>query len=111
MDEKTERKRQANRDKRHAKKKRFRDEKDELQAFRAAKDHGGRSSTGSGGKGSGKGKSKDKDGEELCFSWAQKKGPCADVPIGGECKCKVKRLHRCQYCFSPGHTNKDCPQK
>eukprot|EP00438_Fugacium_kawagutii_P032789 Skav211926 [mRNA] locus=scaffold1086:167314:168771:+ [translate_table: standard] len=109
MDEKTERRRQANRDKRQSRKRRLRDEKDELLTLRLSKDGGGKG--GSGGKGAGKGKSKDKDGLELCFSWAQGKGPCADVPIGGECKCKVKRLHRCQYCFSPGHTNKDCPQK
>eukprot|EP00438_Fugacium_kawagutii_P032453 Skav223757 [mRNA] locus=scaffold3575:530860:532071:- [translate_table: standard] len=107
-DDKQDKRRQSNRDKRQARKKRAREERDELQAFRAGRDSSAKSSPS---KGAGKGKSKDKDGLELCFSWSQGKGPCADVPVGGECKCKVKRLHRCQFCLSPGHTNKDCPQK
>ena len=54
---------------------------------------------------------KDKSGAETCFSWAQGKGVCADVHVGGECKAKVKRAHKCQHCLSPGHRNNACPQK
>ena len=104
--EDTDRKRQSNKDKRLAKKKRMQDERDELQKFRTMGSHGH-----AGGKGSAKGKSKDKGGTEICFSWAQGKGPCADVHVGGECKGKVKRAHKCQHCLSPGHKNDACPQK
>ena len=105
-EEKDDRRRQANRDKREARKKRARDDREELNKLK-----GQRTSASSGGKGSSKGKSKDNSGAELCFSWAQGKGACADVPVGGECKNKQKRVHRCQHCLSPGHRNDACPQK
>ena len=109
-EDRDDRKKQANRDKRAARKKRVRDEREELSNFRNQK-----SSTAHGppaGKGPGKGKPKvDKVGAELCYSWAQGSGTCADVPVGGECKGKVKRSHKCQICLSPGHRNDACPQK
>ena len=102
-DVKDERRKQANRDKRMARRKRVRDDRDELDKLR------GNKSAPAGSKGSSKGKSKDSSGAEICFSWAQGKGACADVPVGGE--CKNKRSHRCQFCLSPGHRNDACPQK
>ena len=104
-DVKDERRKQANRDKRMARRKRVRDDRDELDKLR------GNKSAAAGSKGSSKGKSKDSSGAEICFSWAQGKGACADVPVGGECKNKLKRSHRCQFCLSPGHRNDACPQK
>ena len=79
-EDRTLRKRQANKDKREAKKKRWAAERDELQNFRS-----GQSSQQKyqGSKGKGKGKSKDQTGSPLCFSWASGSGPCADVPPGG----------------------------
>ena len=63
-------------------------------------------------KGSGKGKSKDQAGNQLCFSWGSGgTSLCADVPPGGECKCKVKRTHKCQICLSPAHRNSECPSR
>ena len=59
--------------------------------------------------GNGKGKSKDQAGNQLCFSWGSGTGPCADVPAGAECKCKVKRAHKCQICLSPAHRTSECP--
>ena len=105
-EEKDERRRQANRDKREARKRRVRDERDELHKMKSQK-----SGSNAGGKASSKGKAKDNSGSEICFSWAQGKGLCADVPVGGECKNKQKRVHRCQHCLSPGHRNDACPQK
>jgi hypothetical protein len=106
-EEAPERRKQSNRDKRLARKRRLQDERDELLKLRHQKDGHGHA----GGKAGGKGKSKDKGGAEICFSWAQGKGPCADVVVGGECKGRVKRAHKCQHCLSPGHKNDGCPQK
>jgi hypothetical protein len=30
---------------------------------------------------------------------------------GSDCKAKVSRIHKCMLCFSPGHTNAQCPKK
>ena len=100
-----ERRRQANRNKRAARRKRVLEDCDELNKLKGSK------VSTTGGKGSSKGKAKDSNGAEICFSWAQGKGLCADVPVGGECKNKQKRSHRCQFCLSPGHRNDSCPQK
>ena len=62
-----------------------------------------------GKKGSSKGKSKDQAGLQLCFSRSSRSGPCAEVPPGGECKCAVKRVRKCQLCLSPSHRNDECP--
>ena len=93
---------QANRDKRMAKKKRARDDREELKRYREKPDNA---------KGRGKGKSKDQQGKAICFSWSSSSGPCADVPPGGECQSQVKRIHKCRICLSPGHQEKDCPNK
>ena len=93
---------QANGDKRMAKKKRARDDREELKRYREKPDNA---------KGRGKGKSKDQQGKAICFSWSSSSGPCADVPPGGECQSQVKRIHKCRICLSPGHQEKDCPNK
>lgn len=97
--ERDDRRRQANRDKRLAKRKRIQSERGvvALQKF--------------GGKGKGKGQGKDQAGEEICYSWAKDNGPCAGLAPGSDCKCKVKRVHRCMLCLSPGHNNLQCSKK
>ena len=104
-----ERKRQANRDKRTARKKRILEQREELNKLKAGKK--GETTESAPKKGGGKGKSKDQSGLQLCFSWASGTGPCADVPAGGDCKCQVKRVHKCQHCLSPSHQNDACPLK
>jgi len=107
--ERDDRRRQANRDKRLAKRKRIQSEREELSRFRssASTSKGGQA----GGKGKGKGQGKDQAGEEICYSWAKDNGPCAGLAPGSDCKCKVKRVHRCMLCFSPGHNNLQCSKK
>ena len=104
-----ERRKQANRDKRTAKKKRIQDQRDELQKLKSARKT--ERTEGQQKKGGGKGETKDQSGLQLCFSWASGAGPCADVPAGGDCKCQVKRVHKCQFCLSPSHRNDSCPLK
>ena len=107
-DGRDERRRQANRDKRAARKRRFSEQKDELSRLRG---HGGGVSAGQqGGKSKGKGSGKDQSGKEICYSWAKGLGPCAGLAVGSECKAKVKRVHKCMHCLSPAHVNSDCPQ-
>ena len=107
-EDKDARKRQANKDKRLAKKKKWQVEKDELAKFRSQQS-GGMNKEAS--KGKGKGKSKDQAGQEICFSWAKNVGSCAGMGPGMDCKAKVRRVHKCQHCFSPGHQNHECTQK
>ena len=102
-----ERKKQANRDKRAARKRRWAEEREELSKLRK----GAHGAHGSPNKGGGKGKTKDQAGEPLCYSWAGKFGPCASVPVGGKCLCTVKRTHKCRKCLSPAHQDADCPAK
>ena len=102
-----DRRRQANRDKRAARKKRLQDQREELRKLKSAKKT--EQAEPSQRKGSGKGKTKDQSGLQLC--WASGTGPCADVPAGGDCKCQVKRIHKCQFCLSPSHRNDACPLK
>ena len=106
-EESFDRKRQANRDKRLAKAKRIKNEREELEKWRSR----GHGDVESKGKGSGKGKTKDQSGNQICFSFASGTGPCGALAIGAECVQKVKRAHKCQHCLSPGHRNSDCPQK
>ena len=104
-----EKKRQVNRDRRASKRARAARDREELVKLRAGNTHGDKGSGGQGsGKGKGKAKSKDQSGEELCYSWASGKGSCASVPPGGACVGKTKRVHKCQFCLSPGHKNADC---
>lgn len=107
--DKDERRRQANRDKRAAKKRRAQAEREELAKWRSIPASG--KGSGSGGKGKSKMQGKDQTGEEICFSWAKNNGPCAGLTPGAECRSKVKRAHKCQLCLSPGHTNEQCPKK
>ena len=95
-------------EKRAAKKRKIQADKEELKAWRA--------SAGSKGKQENKGekagvlKAKDQAGDDLCFSWDAAKGPCAGCAPGDGCKGKVKRIHKCRICLSPGHRSQDCPQ-
>ena len=100
-----DRRRQANRDKRMAKRKRWASDREELANFREQR------SKGDSNKGKGKGKGKDQAGQEFCYSWAKSVGPCAGLPPGSECKGKIKRVHKCMTCFSPSHPNAECPRK
>ena len=107
-DESNDRKRQANRDKRMAKVKRIKNDREELERLR----HRGQAEGNAGSaKGGGKGKTKDQSGNQICFSFASGTGPCGALAVGAECAQKTKRAHKCQFCLSPGHRNADCPQR
>ena len=103
-----DRKRQANRDKRLAKVKKIKTDREELERLR---NRGQGDGAGSTAKGGGKGKTKDQSGNQICFAFASGTGACGSAAIGAECSQKVKRAHKCQYCLSPGHRNADCPQR
>ena len=95
-------KKAINKERKEAKKRRWKAEKEELAKYRSGnggKDQGG---TQKGGKGNSK-------GEALCFSWNNGNGPCAGLEPGAECKNRVKRAHRCTLCGSPAHPSKSCP--
>ena len=61
---------------------------------------------GGGKKGSGKGANTQK-----CFAWNNGNAPCGDQLPGQQCLAKVKRLHRCTKCDSPGHPSRNCSKK
>ena len=110
---KDERKRQSNRDRRQARKKRAIAEREELRNLRSHQtSHSSNhtSAQGKGGKGKGKSKSKDQAGMPLCFSWASGTGVCGKLPPGSECQGSVKRAHKCRKCLSPSHQDDACPQ-
>ena len=109
VDDRDIRKKQSNRDRRIAKKRRFAAEREELAKFRSNQSSG--STREAAPKGKGKGKARDQAGQEICFAWARNMGSCAGLAAGSECKAKVKRAHKCQFCLSPSHQNNDCPQK
>ena len=100
-------------ERRLAKKRRLQADKEELKAFRAATGHQGKGKgdTGKADAKQGNLKSKDQAGDDLCFSWDAGKGPCSDASPGEPCKGKVKRIHKCRICLSPGHRSGDCPQR
>jgi hypothetical protein len=102
------RRKQSNKDKRVARSKRIRAEREELDKLRKL-NHVGQAA-GS-GKAKGKGKSKDQAGQQICYSFASGTGPCGSVEPGAACVQAQKRAHKCQYCLSPGHRNGDCPKK
>ena len=95
------RRKQANRDKRLARAKRIKLEREELDKLRKL-GHGGQGAGSS--KSKGKGKSKAQAGVQICYSFANGSGPCG--------KLRLKRgPQKCQHCLSPGHRNSDCPKK
>ena len=102
------RRKQANRDKRAAKLRKIKADREELELLRNRGGSAGRGSTQE--KGKGKGKSKDQAGTQICYSFANGTGVCGSVEPGGACLQKVKRAHKCQFCLSPGHRNADCPK-
>ena len=79
-EDRSDRRKQANRDKRMAKRKRWASEREELASFREQR------AKGESSKGKSKGKGKDQAGQEICYSWAKGVGPCAGLPSGTECK-------------------------
>ena len=103
------RKRQANRDKRAAVKKRRLQEREELRNLRQSQSSGGAPNGKGKSKGKSGGKSKDQSGAAICFSWASGSGPCGKLPPGAECAGQVKRVHKCRKCLSPSHQDDSCP--
>ena len=110
-----------NKAKREAKKRKLASDREELKKLR--QDGGGSSGLGkgssrptggdgSGGKGKSKGKYKTEPGTDaqLCFSWNNMAGVCADVAVGAPCKQTSPKVHKCQICLSPGHQMAKCPQ-
>lgn len=95
------RKQQANRDRREARKKRLKADREELSKFR--------NDRGSGSKGKGKGRGE--GGEQLCYSWNNGNPPCGGLPPGAACQGRVQRVHKCTSCGSPGHPSKQCTAK
>ena len=73
--ERDERRRQANRDKRLAKRKRAQSDREELVRLRNST--GSAKGSSLNGKGKVKGSGKDQAKEEICYSWAKGSGPCA----------------------------------
>ena len=105
------RKRQANRDKRLARAKRLRADREELDRWRKRPWTSSADGKQQEQKGKGKGKTKDQAGTPLCFSFASGTGACGGVEPGGACLQKIKRAHKCQFCLSPGHRNSECPKQ
>ena len=103
-----DRRRQANRDKRLARAKRMRAEREELERLRKKPSSAEFKPME---KGKGKGKTKDQSGSPLCFSFASGVGACGSLEPGAQCAQKIKRVHKCQLCLSPGHRNSDCPKQ
>ena len=103
--------RQSNRDKRQAKQRRMQSDREGLARLRGHREGRPGNEPQGGGKPKGKGKSKDQAGVQICFSFANGTGPCGQVAPGSECLSKVKRAHKCQFCYSPNHRNAECPKK
>ena len=98
-------KKNVNKVRREARKRRLASEKEELERYRkrGPEEKGGK---GKGGKGSG-----EKGQGQKCYGWNNGNGPCASLAPGQECASKVKRVHRCTICNSPGHPSRSCDQK
>ena len=111
MEEPDNKRRQSNRDKRQAKQRRMKSDREELSRLRNQGNFHGQGEGASNGKGKSKGKSKDQAGVQICYSFANGSGPCGQVAPGADCLAKVKRAHKCQFCYSPSHRNADCPKK
>ena len=94
---------QSNRDRKDARKRKWEKEREELKAYRS-----GAAKTDS--KGGSKGKAKGSE-DQVCYAWNNGNGACANLPPGAECAGKVKRAHRCSKCNSPGHPSRSCPGK
>ena len=94
------RKQQANRDRRDARKKRLKADREELSKFR--------NDRGSGSKGKGKGRG---EGEQLCYAWNNGNPPCGGLAPGAACQGRIQRAHKCTSCGSPGHPSKQCSAK
>ena len=105
------RKRQANRNRRSARKRKFAADMEELRNFRQGHQTPKSQMATMGGKdsgGKGKGKSKDQAAQPLCFSWASGSGPCGKLPPGAECVGSIKQVQKCRKCLSPSHQDSAC---
>ena len=102
--------RQVNRERKEAKKRKWQAEREELQRLRDAR-HEGSGERRSGGKGKGKKGSGGKQADAICFSWNNGNSPCGSLPAGAECANTIKRIHKCSSCGSPGHPAHRCQGK
>lgn len=105
------RKRQSNRDRKQARKRRVQADMEELRSFRQGGQKAPHQSGSTGGKdsgGKGKMKSKDQAGTPICFSWSSGTGVCGSLPPGSDSQTVVKRAHKCRKCLSPAHKDADC---
>ena len=101
---------QANRDRKEAKKRKWQAEREELHRLRESRgDAGG--DRGQRSKGGGKKGKGSKSSESICFSWNNGNSPCGSLPPGAECVNSTKRAHRCSSCGSPGHPAIKCTGK
>ena len=90
----------------------------QLRAWKQARTDTGGSGEGSPGKATGRGNnnkkgksnlhSKTRNGKEVCYSWNNNQGKCADVAPGKP--CPSGRAHVCQKCLSDRHRSAECPQ-
>ena len=80
--------------------------------YAGGKDKGGKGKDkgkgrgGKGGSGSKGGRhSVDQNGAQICYSWNNGSGACAQVPVGSP--CPAGRSHACSICLSRAHASKD----
>ena len=108
---------QANRDKRLARAKRLRADREELDRLRKKPWSSGVDAKQQDQKGKGKGKTKEnkRSGRHTSVLFliflCEWHGACGALEPGAACQQKIKRAHKCQFCLSPGHRNSDCPKQ
>ena len=102
-------KKNHNKIKREAKKKRLQMEREELKHLRG-KGKGKGDGKDGGRKGSGGGKSSGSS-SEACYAWNNGNGLCGSLAPGEKCLGKIPREHRCTICGSPGHPSRSCSSK
>ena len=102
-DDRSDRRRQANRDKRMAKRKRWAADREELVNLREQRSKGEPS----------KGKGKEEERTKQCMKSATAGRKEWDLGLvsGAECKGKTRRVHKRMICLSPGHPNAECTKK
>lgn len=102
-------KKNHNKLRREAKKKRVLQDREELKQWRG-KGKGKGDGKDGGRKGSGDGKSSGSS-SEACYAWNNGNRLCGGLVPGEKCLGKVPRDHRCTLCGSPGHPSRECPSK
>lgn len=93
-------KQQLNRQRRESRKRKYQNDKEELQALRSQT-----------GKGSGKTSKGSPNKKQKCYSWNNGNGACGGLAPGLPCASATPREHRCTICDSPGHPSRECPQR